>query len=237
MSLINEALKKAQRQRAAEASASANVPEGPSTQPEPVHAPAIPLPAKRRKHVGAQSVVLITIGSILLLLVGGAAAFILFSPSESPAVIAAAHPAPAPQPVLPQPVLPAPVSPPPVEPVPTVILPPKPPVVVTPNVPPVTTPKPEQIIPAPVFVAPTPPTPVEEPTQAPKPDPRIYVFLDKIRVAGIRASKTDPRVLMNDRMFRIGDVVDNQLQLRLTGISSLALTFTDANGIVYNRNF
>jgi hypothetical protein len=44
-------------------------------------------------------------------------------------------------------------------------------------------------------------------------------YLDNIKVAGIRASATDAKVLMNDRVYRIGSVVSGEMGLRLVGIA------------------
>src|SRR5690606_40810724 len=100
MSLINEALKKAQRQRAAETGGTAPTQAQqeplPSTPQAPIH--------RRRKPLAAQTVVLITIGCVLLLGGGVATAFLLFS-SDSPPEVAVA-----PRPVTPA--APAPATPP-----------------------------------------------------------------------------------------------------------------------------
>ena len=62
--------------------------------------------------------------------------------------------------------------------------------------------------------------------------------IESYRVAGIRASGNDPRVLMNDRVFRVNDMIDHVLGIRLTGVQTNALTFTDVEtGAVYTRHF
>ena len=72
----------------------------------------------------------------------------------------------------------------------------------------------------------------------PATDPRIHAFVDAVKVMGIRSSPSgDSRVLMNDRVFRLNDIVDRTLGVRLTQIEPDTLTFTDANGAVYTKNF
>jgi hypothetical protein len=71
----------------------------------------------------------------------------------------------------------------------------------------------------------------------PKNDERISLFVDALRVAGIRPSGTESRVLMNDRVFRINEIVDRNFGLRLTKVEPNTLTFTDGNGAVYVKNF
>ena len=80
---------------------------------------------------------------------------------------------------------------------------------------------------SPVAAAPTPPTS----------DPRAHAFIDAVKVKGILPSGTDSRVLMNDRVFRVNDIVERNLGIRLTKVESNALTFTDSNGAVYVKNF
>ena len=71
----------------------------------------------------------------------------------------------------------------------------------------------------------------------PKSDERIHLFVDAIRVTGIRSSGEDSRVLMNDRVFRVNDIVERNLGLRLTKVDPNVLTFTDSNGTLYTKNF
>jgi len=117
--------------------------------------------------------------------------------------------------------------------------------------------------PTPVAIAPiiihTPPPVVEMPaappsaietdpahlTAAPGPEPveegsredRIAAFVEKVRVIGIRTSESGSKVLMNDKVYRLNDVVDRKLGLRLVKIASDTLTFADANGATYVKNF
>ncbi|MBC8040362.1 MAG: hypothetical protein H7Y06_07465 [Opitutaceae bacterium] len=82
--------------------------------------------------------------------------------------------------------------------------------------------------PAPVVVPPAPREPVA--------NPAVYEFLEKLRVSGVRASATDPKVIMNDRVFRLNDIVDKTLQLRLTRVDNSALIFSDASGFEYRKS-
>lgn len=63
----------------------------------------------------------------------------------------------------------------------------------------------------------------------------IHAFLDAIRLKGVRATGADSRVLLNEHVYRLNDVVDRSLGLRLTKVESGKLTFTDANGVVYEK--
>jgi hypothetical protein len=75
------------------------------------------------------------------------------------------------------------------------------------------------------------------PGVAAQPDPRIQTFIDAIKVAGIRSSGTDSKVLMNDKVYRVNDIVDRSLNLRLIEVQADALTFVDENSVVYTKNF
>lgn len=220
MSLINDALKKAQRQRNED-------PAGGAASVSPV-AGSAPRVAPRRQPMPAQTLVLLALGFLVVLVVLGGGAFYVFqsqgiadaaqpsAPTESktPAVAAVAQPVPAPGSV--SNAVPSP----------------------GPN------PNPESAPPtvtAPVAAA---PTPTPEPTPAPiiikppaRPDPHIMTLVETFRVTGIRASATDPKVLMNDRVFRLNDVVDRSVGLRLTGIETDRLTFVDEAGAIYEKSF
>ena len=226
MSLINDALKKAQRQRTVDPVVVAPAAPGTSTAP-------VARIAKRRPPMPARTQVILIGGSAGVLLAGAAVAFLLLRPD----------------PVVPMPVVKPPVAvTAPDEPVPVVVVPrpaPPPPVVVqlpviTPKppapAPAVTTdPAPTVSNPTPVVVQPAPlkPAPLLEPVA----NPRVHEFLETLRISGIRVSDTDPKVIMNDRVFRLNDLVDRATQLRLTKVEPSTLTFVDATGFEYRKNF
>lgn len=104
--------------------------------------------------------------------------------------------------------------------------------------------------PAPVVETPTQPTPViasdpavpatpvgVEPVVEGSLEDRIAAYVDKARVTGIRTSENISKVLMNDKVYRLNDVVDRKLGLRLVKIAPDSLTFADANGATYVKNF
>lgn len=96
---------------------------------------------------------------------------------------------------------------------------------------------------APPPVVPVPGVPPAEQIHAPSGtlipnlDERVSLFVDAIRVAGIRSSGNESRVLMNDRVFRVNDIVERTFGLRLTKVDTNSLTFTDAGGAIYVKNF
>lgn len=82
------------------------------------------------------------------------------------------------------------------------------------------------------------PAAIAKATTPPEPSEQMVKAIESFRVMGIRAAGgSDAKVLMNDRVYRIGDLVDRSLGIRLTGATTNALTFQDATGASYTRNF
>jgi hypothetical protein len=81
-----------------------------------------------------------------------------------------------------------------------------------------------------------PPPPPPPPPRINNPDPRIQAWVAKIRLTGIRPGER-PRVLMNDRVYLIGDFVSVEFNLRLKAIQPRSLEFADAEGNTYELYF
>ncbi len=256
MSLINDALKKAQRQRALEQSSDT----APITGAQPV--------SKRKQPLGAKTVLLIGAGALVLAVLSGVGTMLYLgdkpktSATPAPKTHAPVAPTTTETPTIvvptaapptdavatnptPKPVATAPTSEKPAEsPAPKTEAPALAPIVEkTPDPAPVVTQAPAVVEPAPIS---TPPAPVvttaaparpTRPAVEAKPDDRIQAYVDAIRVTGIRSSGNDSKVLMNDRVYRVNDVVERTSGLKLTKVESDSLTFTDAAGFVYVKNF
>lgn len=228
MSLINDALKKAQRERT-------TAPEHPATvTPTAPQPPSSRGPARREElrsrsnHWPLILVVLALIGggtAVWFLKPGGqpmpatntAAADRVLATSPAPATAAPAEPTPAPAPL--QINLPAPATEPPTPAVSASV----PPAAATPTV---------------VQPAPQPPaSPTTEPLKISLQleDPRILAFLDAARIQGIRSVADDAKLLMNSKVFRPGSVVDRELGLKLVQILPTELVFEDPRGIQYRK--
>jgi hypothetical protein len=245
MSLINDALKKAQKQRTGDSPPLASMPSiggDPATRI-----------AKRSAPAGFNSLMKrggLIAGALVVVLVGGYFGMQrlnrpVVSPPAEPAVVAVpeitpksaalAESIPASRPPAPaitfNLAIPA-ETPPPVSSTPTVP-------VVAPS--PVPESKPAAAVaaatskPAPAVTTPAPgPAPAAPPVKL---EPRAITFIENLRIAGIRASATDSKVLMNDRVFRSGDIVEHEIGLKLIGITANSLTFEDERGGRYTRNF
>jgi hypothetical protein len=274
MSLINEALKKAQRQRTLESAPLSHAPSG-------VAAAAVTTHVRAASHRRSYAPVWFGLG--LLVLGAGATALIMrygFTPvaevqvtsaGPSTAATAPTSSAPATAPA-------ATARPPETEPLPAITLPPLNPTAATPRAPaapaapPAAAPtKPAESIaaapsapvapltppparpatpvapavaapakPALVAAAPRPapaPTPVAPVAAAPDQAARIQTFLAEARVAGVRGQNAQARVLLNEKVFRLNDVVEPELALRLSGVRPGLLVFTDARGRTYEKNY
>jgi hypothetical protein len=249
MSLINDALKKAQRLRTEDAAG-----------------PAPPMPgggggrvAKRGEPRTPQQLVLIAAGVVaLVVLTVVATVWLINRPTAPKPEPVAASPAtkPAVNVSTPPPIIVAPLITP--EPEPVAAVPattaPKPKPTVPPGAAPRATvpapavaqskpPPPATVVPAAVTETPAvaatepPPAAPAPPAGPPQPNEKIHAFVDAIRVTAIRSAGDDSRVQMNDRVFRVNDIVDRSLGLRLTKVEQNILTFTDANGATYVKNF
>ncbi|MDP3069325.1 MAG: hypothetical protein Q8N18_03505 [Opitutaceae bacterium] len=247
MSLINEALKKAQRARhdGADDTLAAIGVDAPAT-------------ALRRPAEKSNTALLIGAGALLIVVLSVVATVYLVNrpgtPTATPTVAAGPKPASAPAPAsvataakpaaMPDPapeiITPAP-KPATVSVPPTVLVESKPSVAPSPekSAKPTATPSPpappEKVAAAatPAFVAPV----ITAALPPPKPDERIAEFVESIRLTSIRGAGTDGRVLMNNRVYRVNDIVDRALNVKLTTIATDTLTFTDGNGFTYVRNF
>ncbi|MBM3842116.1 MAG: hypothetical protein FJ397_02440 [Verrucomicrobia bacterium] len=254
MSLINDALKKAQRDRDPLAPTAALGPGGAG---------------RSRPRTPARHWLLL-LGSGALVLVVLSVAFTLFwtTPDTPPRKAATAAPAarpaspaptPAPAPAI-VPVLPA-ARPAPAEVPPAAIatpaVPPAPAVAAaaassTPTATPArpeapaaaaTPPEPETATspapatPATATPAPAPspvsPTAAAAPATPPRPDEKVAAYIGTLRVAGVRALGKESRVLINERVYRVNEVIERTLGIRLVQVEPGSLHFVDGRGVTY----
>lgn len=252
MSLINDALKKAQRQRTEGNPSPADTTAPSTSSPEQLHRVA-----RREKPAGFRSqLMLIGGGAVAAVILVGIGATFFFRSNDQPAATPAqpAHVAATPTPAVTAPVNPPSATiPPPAPAAPatlTVALPPaqatapaSSPAQQSPIASPATSATPpSQFVVSPATVSEpvaAPATSVATPVAAdrPKPSTRMIGVIEHFRVGGIRVSGAESKVLMNDKVYRLNDMVDFELGIRLTGIETKALTFEDGRGAVHTRTF
>ncbi len=219
MSLISEALKKAQRARTSESAAPSSGGGISRHSRSPATQPIVWVVA------GAAVVVSLAVVTTVFLLRPTAPALSQAKAAAAPAAANTASATTA-SPVVAAPIAtPAPKSP---EPVPDIVATaPKPAAPTSPSSRPATAPSGR--------LPPSVPLPV--PAGDARPDLRIQTFVDAIKVAGIRSSGAESKVLMNDHVYRMNDIVDRSLNLRLVDVQTDSLTFVDENNVVYVKNF
>lgn len=228
MSLINDALKKAQRERGQPADPAAMPIKLVLAQTQPIAAGVAAPPRKLAPIIGGIAAVIV--------LVSGALYFALrpATPTTSPEPASLRAPAVATNATkLPSSPATAKASNPT-----AFVIPLTEPVKTPPEVPAKAEPaaivaKP---IPAPVATV-LPPEPVTVPKKAGLTEAQFVTLVEALRVTGIRAAGNESRVLMNDRVFRLGDIVDHASGIRLVGATANTLTFEDETGATYTRKF
>ncbi len=234
MSLINDALKKAQtlQPRAGGGGLKLATPEPAPAAPPPPPSSQTPALVSATRTPHRPGMVLALAGLMVFGLMAGLGlgAYLLFGPDEpsvalappkespapAPLVAAAASPAPLPARVEPTPAAESPSEPAPVE----------------------ATSEPVEAVSlagAPVVVEPI-REPEPEPVRVNRPDPVIQVYIASLEVAGIRGGAS-PRVLMNSRVYAIGEIVGTEHPVRLTSIEARRLGFEDAEGNSYELRF
>ena len=229
MSLINDALKKAQKQRTGESEPLPAVGGESAKRIARRGQPAGFTSLMVRIGVGAGVVIVIAVATVIFIRRPSAESVsakpapvtsppVVQAPASKPVEVAPPHAIVAPVTATHTPVVT--VAPAKIEPAkPKVVEPPAPVVVTT-------------AVAAPVITTPS--------TDAARPGrlaARAITYIESIRVTGIRASGSDRKVLMNDRVYRLGDLVEPEMGLTLVGIAANALTFQDEKGAKYTRNF
>jgi hypothetical protein len=230
MSLINDALKKAARQRAEE---QADV------------VPPMPGGGRRvSRHgapMGAQTKVLIGVAALALIVVSAVitGVFMTGKPEAKPAAAGVpasptSQQAPAPRIVVQAPVIAVSV---PREKAPAAIAAPV--AVPTPTAVPSPTPTPVAVVqaqaPAPAPVAQGAPAPAAAATQGHA--DVIQGVIDAYHISGVRMAGAGSKALVDGRVYKLNDIVDKTLGLRLVKVDDDHLTFTDRDGNTFVKSF
>lgn len=249
MSLINEALKKAQLLRAAEA-----VPE-PATAEPPETSPAV---VARKAPRSARAVALITLGAGLFVLGGSLLAYFLFALPATTVVLGPVRPPSKPAPVAVQPIPPAanendlpsaeaiPAAPKAAQSSAAATAPPAPAgaAFATTAADSASSHPPQRsgssVTPATSAAGPAVAPPATGPiadAATPRPSELVQAFIDRVRVMGIRAAGDDSRVLLDGRHYRLNDLVERNLGVRLVKVEANCVTFEDPTGATYVKYF
>lgn len=79
------------------------------------------------------------------------------------------------------------------------------------------------------------PVSVEEEPSEPEYDFKIQNLIDEMQVLGYRSAGLNSRLLMNGRVFKIDDIVDNERGLRFIGSDGESLVFEAPSGYRYRK--
>lgn len=224
MSLINDALKKAARQRAEEqADVVAPMPGGGNR-----HAPGSggPMRTQTMVLIGAAAVALIVVSAVVTgVFVAGK------SEQKTGTMAPVPTPTPSPQKVVVQsPVIAIPQV------LQTSTPSPTPVAATKPASAPVLHPLPAaRQVPSPVISAPAAAASVASAPESH--NDLIQGIIDRYRISGVRAAGLDSKALVDGHVYKVNDLIDKSLGLKLVKVESDHLTFVDAQGETYVRSF
>jgi hypothetical protein len=219
MSLINDALKKAARQRAEEqADVVAPMPGGGTRRV-----------ARQGAPMRTQTMVLIAAAALVLIVVSVVVTGILMTGKPEIKPVAAA--------------IPSTVTPPQQAPAPKIII----------QAPTITVAVPQQSAPAPVALAIPSPTPTPVPVvQAPVATAQsspvaaaasqshtdmVQGVVDGYHISGVRLAGAGSKALVDGHVYKLNDIVDKSLGLKLVKVDDGQLTFVDRDGNTFIRTF
>jgi len=220
MSLINDALKKAARQRAEEqGEVIPPMPGGGHRRPS---RPGEPMRVQTIVLIGAAALALIVVSAVVTgIFVTGKPDVKVAAVIQSPTLA----PTPAPQKVVVQAPLIA---------VPQAL----PASVPTPTSAPVAVVRPAVVAAVAPTAAPTPRPVATAPATAPQNrNELIQGIVDRYRVSGVRAAGADSKALVDGHVYKINEVIDRTIGLKLVKVEADHLTFVDAQGDTYLKSF
>ena len=220
MSLINDALKKAARQRAEEqGEVIPPMPGGGHRRPS---RPGEPMRVQTIVLIGAAALALIVVSAVVTgIFVTGKPDVKVAAVIQSPTLA----PTPAPQKVVVQgPLIAVPQA--------------LPASVPTPTSAPVAVVRPAVVAAVEPTAAPTPRPVATAPATAPQNrNELIQGIVDRYRVSGVRAAGADSKALVDGHVYKINEVIDRTIGLKLVKVEADHLTFVDAQGDTYLKSF
>src|ERR1017187_3206189 len=225
MSLINDALKKAARQRAEDQAEAA--PPAQMAARKRIPRRGAPMTVKTLMVLAGAALALIVVSVVMT------GIFISGKIEPKPAEVAKLLPVtPGPQPA-PLVVIKMPVIPMVAVPQPTVAPPPAAPVAVE-----FPSPTPAPVVPAVAVQA--------APANAGKPalvvpaashGDQVQEFVDRLRVTGVRTAGAEGKALVDGHVYRVNDILDRRWGVKLVQVDADHLTLVDSVGVTYKKSF
>ena len=90
--------------------------------------------------------------------------------------------------------------------------------------------------PAPKVVS-APPAPAPVAAAAESRNDIIQGIVDRYRISGVRAAGADSKALVDGHVYKVNEIIDRTIGLRLVKVDADHLTFVDAQGETYTRSF
>jgi hypothetical protein len=84
---------------------------------------------------------------------------------------------------------------------------------------------------------PTPAAPVAATPGAQAHNDLVQGLVDGIHVTGVRAAGAESKALIDGHVYRLNDVLDRSTGLRLVGVFEDHVTFVDSEGVTYQKSF
>jgi 3-oxoacyl-ACP reductase-like protein len=66
---------------------------------------------------------------------------------------------------------------------------------------------------------------------------RVQAFIDNLHISGVRASGTDSKALVDGHVYKINDILDRALGIKLVKIDADSLTLVDSDGKIFVKTF
>lgn len=70
-----------------------------------------------------------------------------------------------------------------------------------------------------------------------RPDPDVLAYVNTLKVRGIRVTNGESKVLMNNKVYKTGEIVNYDLNVKLSEVTGEELIFEDIQGNTYVARF
>ncbi len=76
-----------------------------------------------------------------------------------------------------------------------------------------------------------------DPKPVPKPDKQVMAYIRMLNVNAVRMAGKDSKVFMNNEIFRLNSTINSELQIKILKINPKQIVFIDNAGIKYIKRF
>lgn len=70
-----------------------------------------------------------------------------------------------------------------------------------------------------------------------KPDPQIIAYIGDLKITAIRMAGKDSKIFINNRVYRLNSTINRQLKIKILKIDPQRIVFIDNVGIKYTKHF